>query len=188
MSAAQSVSFARTAGMLAAAVVLGGCPDRERRDADTASAAAAEGARAHLEMTTGDDQLSTELQTYRLTMPRVEQFAQAVRNLQELTRTDPAVRARMEELGGEEDQTPGELANAIERDPQLRAAIERTGLSVREYMLVSLAFTQAAMAHRFQQEGLMQELPPGVPPENVAFIRENEERLRPLMEGSGEAP
>lgn len=170
--------------VLLVAAGLGGCPDRAPESApDTAAVRAAEGAQAHLDAAIGDDQLSREVQNYRLSMQRIEQFAQAVRNVRELTRTDADLRQRMEELGGQEDRSPMEVASAMQQEPRLRSAIESAGLSVREYILVTLAFSQAAMAHEFQRQGFMQELPPGIPPENVAFIREHEEQLRPLIEG-----
>ncbi len=167
---------------LATAMLLVACPDQAREPArDTVAADVADAAQTHMDAAV-DPELNRAVRDYRLTMPRMQQYVRAVRNLHQLERTDPELRRRMEAMGDQEDRSMAEVTNLIEGEPQLRRAIEESGLTVRDYMLISLAFMQSMMAYEFQRQGYIQELPPEVSPENVAFIRDNEQQLQPLLQ------
>ncbi len=177
----QSRGFAPLA--VAMAMFLAACPDRAGDPArDTVAPDVAEAAQTHMDAATGDQEMSRAVREYRLTMPLMQQYVQAVRNLHQLERTDPELRRRMEAMGEHEERSLAEVTGLIEGEPQLRRAIEDAGLTVRDYMLISLAFMQSMMAHEFQRQGYIQELPPEVSAENVAFIRDNEQQLQPLMD------
>lgn len=168
---------------LAMAMSLAACPDRARDPArDTVVRDVAEAAQTHMEEALGDQEMTRAVRQYRLTMPLMQQYVRAVRNLHQLERTDPELRRRLEAMGDHEERSMAEVTSLIEGEPQFRRAIEDAGLTVRDYMLISLAFMQSMMAHEFQRQGYIQELPPEVSPENVAFIRDNEQELQPLIE------
>jgi hypothetical protein len=168
-----------------AALVLAACPDRATdgtaMDTPGAAPAAAEAPQAHMSAA-GDTDLARAARDHRLSMPLLERYGQAARNLQQLERTDPEVRQRMDAMGDQEAQSIEEVTRAVEADPQIRQAIESAGLNVRDYMLTSVALMQAMMASDFQRQGFIQELPPEVSAENVEFVRENETRIRELLE------
>jgi hypothetical protein len=168
-----------------AVLVLTACPDRATDgtavDTPGAAPAAADASQAHMSAA-GDTDLARAARDHRLSMPLLERYAQAARNLQQLEQTDPEVRRRMDAMGDQEAQSIDEVTRAIEADPQIRQAIERAGMNVRDYMLTSVALMQAMMASDFQRQGFIQELPPEVSADNVQFVRENETRIRELLE------
>ena len=76
-----------------------------------------------------------------------------------------------------EPKTLGDMARRIEREPDLANAIRSTGLTTREYSLLTLSFFNAMFAHSMKKAGTIKEVPADILPENIAFIQANEAEL-----------
>ena len=118
---------------------------------------------------------------YRLTTERVERWFSAQDELDALVAGDPGLEARLRGArtwrGGE--AALDDAAARLEREPEVRAAIEDAGLSTRDFVMTALALHQALLAAG-----------PGGPPElrrlaarNVRFVSENGEVLRRYADG-----
>jgi hypothetical protein len=78
-------------------------------------------------------------------------------------------------------KTLTEMEQNIKRVPMFTRALEREGLSPREFSKFMLAMLQAGMVHGFSQGKVdYSKLPPGINPENVKFIDEHQAELEAL--------
>ena len=122
-----------------------------------------------------------EIAAYRLTTERVERWFAAQDELDALVAGDPGIEARLRGArtwrGGE--AALDDAAARLEGEPEVRAAIERAGLSARDFVMTALALHQALLAAG-----------PGAPPElrrlaarNVGFVSEHADVLRRYADG-----
>jgi hypothetical protein len=78
--------------------------------------------------------------------------------------------------------TIDDMAARVRAYPPLAAALDREGLSAREYATFMLAMFQAGFAAGMQKAGLLKQLPANVNPENIKFVLEHEAELKQLQE------
>ena len=82
----------------------------------------------------------------------------------------------------ENPKTLSEMEQGIRKIPALARALEREGLSPRDYSKFMLAMLQAGMVHGLSQGKVdYSKLPPGVSAENVKFIEEHKAELEALQ-------
>src|SRR5688572_4386177 len=78
-------------------------------------------------------------------------------------------------------QTISDMAAQIQKFPPMAAALQREGLTPRDYAKFTLAMLQAGLAAGFQKAGLLKELPEGTNPANVKWILANEAELAKMQ-------
>ena len=79
-------------------------------------------------------------------------------------------------------KTLTEMEQNIRKVPQFARALDREGLSPREYSKFMLAMLQAGMVYGFSQGKVdYSKLPPGVNAENVKFVEEHKAELEALQ-------
>jgi septal ring factor EnvC (AmiA/AmiB activator) len=83
-------------------------------------------------------------------------------------------------LGGD-SKTLAEMEARIKKFQPLMQALQKEGLTAREYGKFWMAFIQAAFAQGFQKAGMLKELPPDINPENVRFIEEHAAEIAALQ-------
>jgi predicted RNase H-like nuclease (RuvC/YqgF family) len=82
---------------------------------------------------------------------------------------------------GSDPKSLTEMEQNIRKVPAFARALEREGLSPREFSKFMLAMLQAGMVHGFSQGKVdYSKLPPGINPDNVKFIAEHEAELKAL--------
>ena len=159
-----------------------------KKDAAPASSAAATTASASAGAK-GDADLA-DVQSYELTMDKVDKYFAVQRNLANKVKAmSPAERkAAMAHKDDDNDEDSGKsddidgMARKIDSQPQLAAAIREAGLSSREFAVMTLALMQSGMA-----ASVMKMRPKDDPdslaramkanPANVRFYREHEAEL-----------
>ena len=82
-------------------------------------------------------------------------------------------------------QTISDMAAQIQKFPPMAAALQREGLTPRDYAKFTLAMLQAGLAAGFQKAGLLKELPEGTNPANVKWILANEAELAKMQKAWG---
>jgi len=113
---------------------------------------------------------------YRLSMDKIRQMRQAGLNLAALQREHPELRAQMQMEGPPDPNRMYERLNSI---PQARAAVERSGMSTRDYTLGMGALMQGVIVHQMRKRGMN---PPVQANEaNVEFIADNETEIMQLL-------
>jgi hypothetical protein len=112
-----------------------------------------------------------------LTTDNVARATQASRNIAQLGATDPQLLKRLDQEAPLTDaQTLQQAADRLASIPQVRSAIERAGLSPRDYVLVSYTIAQADIvtAHRRQRGATS---PDVVSADNLAFVAAHQREI-----------
>jgi hypothetical protein len=124
------------------------------------------------------------LAEYRLTMPTLRRVLRA--GVEGERGADPAV---VREARWESSMSIEDMMAVHDRFPSLRRAIERNGLTTREYAIATLSLNFAFM-QLAREEGARAERrtppapPPHVPKENVELVRGNMSEIERLSQGS----
>src|SRR2546423_6405521 len=103
---------------------------------------------------------------FRLTESNYAQWEQAQRFL------DAVPRSAFASASGAHGSAIDRAVETLEASPRARTAIERTGLSVRDFVLETIALAQAAEAQTGKAPGGVT-----VPPENLQFVQRYQSRI-----------
>ena len=124
-----------------------------------------------------------EMRNYRLSMAKVDKFAAASQSLMALSKSNPAMKTAMQ--GGMGAKTMDEGVKLMEsKYPEAATAIQKSGLNVREYFLLSVTLMTTTMVAGMKKQGQkLDQLPSNVAPENVAFVEQNYTRIEKLLNG-----
>ncbi|HEY7766760.1 hypothetical protein [Longimicrobium sp.] len=116
------------------------------------------------------------IEDYRLSMDKIRQMRQAGLNLAALQREHPELAGQMKMEGPPDPNRMYERLNSI---PQARAAVERSGMSARDYTIGMGALMQGVIVHQMRKRGMN---PPVQAKEaNVEFIAANETEIMQLL-------
>jgi len=123
--------------------------------------------------------LFRESANYRLTDAGLNKYTAVARNLAAVQRQHPNL-----EMDGdiEEARSISDIAAALDRQPLVKGAINRGGMTSREFVLFTFSMAAAAMFAEMEQNPQMQAhgMPMQANPRNVAFYRANKARLEAL--------
>jgi hypothetical protein len=132
--------------------------------------------------------------------PRFAEHARLSSELETLQKKDSPTEAeakRIEEISAKIDaledqedaainlsdaQTLDEMAVQAKKIPGLAAALQREGLTTRDYATCMMALVQAGMAAGLQKAGMLKEVPAGTNPANVKFILDHQAELQKMQE------
>lgn len=110
--------------------------------------------------------------SYRLTEANYDQWERAQNFL------DALPRSAFVSASGSQGNAIDRAVQTLEASPRARTAIERTGLTVRDFVLETIALAQAAEARSGQAPGV------NVPPENIQFVQRYESRIMLARSGT----
>jgi hypothetical protein len=79
-------------------------------------------------------------------------------------------------------KTLSEMAAQIQKEPRMAAALQREGLTPREYSKFMLGMIQAGFAAGMQKAGLLKTTPEGTNPANIKWILEHEAELQKIQQ------
>lgn len=130
---------------------------------------------------------------------KIDAELSALEKKDELTEADEKrmeqLRERKEQLEAEEDnplggeaKTLSDMEAQIRKFPPMQQALQREGMSPRDYSKFWLAFMQASFAHGMQKAGMLKQIPADINAENVKFVAEHEAEIAALtkeLEGLG---
>ena len=170
--------------ILAATLLLAAACTAETADtADSAAGAAgaAGASAAPAPASSGDDR--ADLRRYELSMDKVDRFYTAQRNLAvRMKDMTPAERESMD-ISSDPDASIDDMARKFESHPVMGDALRESGMSGREFALMTMAMIQSGMAAAVLQmrpnddaDSLMREM--AVNPANVRFMQQNEAALQ----------
>ena len=117
-----------------------------------------------------------EIQRYALTDPGLTKYSQATKKLATLPGRSSAACAEDDS----EAQSIDQMAAKLDAVPGAKAAVQSTGMSLREYVVFSLSLFQNGLAAwALDQPG--GKLPPGVSKANVDFVKKHDAQLKQLQ-------
>lgn len=123
---------------------------------------------------------------------KIQAELEALKKKDELTEADEK---RIEELAPKLDalerdnavnmndaKSLSDMAAKIQKFAPMMTALQREGLTAREYAKFFSALLQAGVAAGLQKAGLLKEVPAGTNPANVKFILEHEAELQQMQQ------
>ena len=162
----------------AASMLLSACAKSDSAEADRSPDGASAGAESTPSPASGDKDLS-EVSNYRLTMPKVDKFYEAMRNAALAAKDLPE---DQRDSFNAADGSLDEYAANLERNAPMRKAIEKAGLSTKEFAVIMMATLQAGMAQgiiamrpKDDADSLAREMKTN--PANVRFMREHKAEI-----------
>ncbi len=118
------------------------------------------------------------MQNYKLTMGKVDQWAASNRAVGAYVKAHPDVKRPRNDAG--DAKTFSEMeARARAEAPGFVKAIESTGMSFRDWWMVTGSLMSAYVAAQYQRPGMAASNK--IPPENVEFVKANKEKLDALF-------
>ena len=121
------------------------------------------------------------IDTFDLTMDNVDKMLRAQVALGAATKADPSLDPAMN-ISEEND---AQFVARLESTPALKAAIESAGMSVRDYAYTSQSLVATMMAVGAVQAGQLKDIPEGVNPRNVEFMKAHQAEIEQKMRALG---
>jgi hypothetical protein len=107
------------------------------------------------------------------------------RRIEELQKQVDEAEKQMQALTGSDDKddsaTLTDMARKLSAIPHMDEAFKSAGLTAHEFALFEASLLQAAMVAGFKKAGTLQQIPPGVPPENVQFVLDHEAEIQQVQ-------
>lgn len=128
---------------------------------------------------------------------RLEAELEALKKKEETTEAeDQRMEALEERIDALEDEvsplrmndaaTISDMAASLQKEPRLATALQREGLTPREFSKFMLAIFQAGFAAGMQKAGLLKTTPEGTNPANIKWILEHEADLKRMQQAWGD--
>lgn len=149
--------------------------------ADVSTAAAQPGAPEAMQQMFRDPAIAS----YRLTSANLDKFIAATTALKELEDEDIDIEERLGDMDDAEDINLNDIAAAFDSEPRIKGAINRAGMSSREYVTFMFAMMQAMFGSIMVQMGgeqALNDMPAGVLKDNIRFFTQNQAAFEALGE------
>lgn len=112
---------------------------------------------------------------YTLTMDKVDRYFEAVRAFAALAKADPAMEDATTMNASQEDGL--QFAARLEGNPTVAAALDKAGISARDYALTNELLIAALMAQGMVESGALDKIPDGLNPQAVEFVKQHQAEL-----------
>jgi hypothetical protein len=120
-----------------------------------------------------------EVTNFRLNTDNLTKFSASSDALMKLTHADPKLRDRVtEEQNG---KTIAQSVAAIDKYPSVVTAIRGGGLSVHEYVVMTITIITTSMVVGMKKQGTIKEIPSTVSAANAAFVEQNYDKISALL-------
>lgn len=116
------------------------------------------------------------MHNYKLTMSKVDQWAASNRALMAYVKAHPEVKNQKNDFGDAKSLSEMET-RARAQAPAFVKTIESSGISFRDWWLVTGSLMSAYVAAQYQRPGM----PNTVLPENIEFVKTNKQKIDGLF-------
>lgn len=116
------------------------------------------------------------MRNYKLTMSKVDQWAASNRALAAYAKAHPEIKNQKNDFGDAKSFSDMET-RARAQAPAFVKAIESSGISFRDWWLVTGSLMSAYVATQYQRPGM----PNTVSPENIEFVKANKQKIDGLL-------
>jgi hypothetical protein len=123
---------------------------------------------------------------YILTMPKIQNFSDTVKKLNDTGKSDPVMVAEMKKISDFDGSNMAKAA-MIDKSPHLSAFLKANGMTSRDFVLTPMVALTAALGTTAQD--LKADPPSFVNPVNIQFVRDHKAELEKynLMGGEKES-
>ena len=124
---------------------------------------------------------SDSIDNFELTMANVDAWMHAQKALGEAVKKypslDPAINIS--------EENDAQYVARLDASPEMKAAIESAGMSVRDYAYTSQSLVATLMAVGAVEAGQLKEIPEGINPRNVDFVKAHRAEIEARMKAMG---
>jgi hypothetical protein len=130
-----------------------------------------------------------EVYDYRLTLDKLSRFEVAAKAVKKVLADSPAAQQKLD-ADSQNSSGPNSFAQsvaAIDKQPQLTAAIKASGFTTHEYVVITYALMASESYVDMKKDNPNAPMPPYVSPANAAFAEANFARIQalgPVLSGS----
>ena len=121
------------------------------------------------------------IDNFELTMANVDAWMHAQKALGEAVKKDPSLDPGMN-ISEEND---AQYVARLDASPAMKAAIESAGMSVHDYAYTSQSLVATLMAVGAVEAGQLKDMPEGVNPRNVEFVKAHRAEIEAKMKAMG---
>jgi hypothetical protein len=123
-----------------------------------------------------------EIDQFRLTQQGFQQWTQAKHALDSLHTTNPEIEARMK--AATPPKTVEEAGKRFDEEPKMRAALQQSGLTGKNFLLTSIAMQQAMKGYQLKSLGKLDQskVPPAIM-SNINFVATHMPEIMSSMTG-----
>ncbi len=126
---------------------------------------------------------ANDISNYTLDMDKMRKWANAMKGLAAVARTDSDAAAAME--AGSDNESTAQTIARIESNPVGRNVLRQANLSARDYVMITAAYLQAGMTEGLLSSNPQAKLPEGQNPKNVEFYKAHKTELEQMAKGMG---
>jgi hypothetical protein len=131
-----------------------------------------------------------EIREFRLTTAKLDRYQVATQGVAKVLYDHPEMKAKMDQREASGDQTDADKdenkldksVQHVEAFPELASAVKNSGLSVREYVVMTATLMNSIMAVMLKKQGMIEEYPPNISHENAVFLEQNYNRISQIMQ------
>ena len=129
-----------------------------------------------------------EIRDFHLTTAKLDRYEVATQGVAKVLHEHPEIKKKMDAGGTPEDQADKDehkldkSVEHLEAFPEVATAVKDSGLSVREYVVMTATMMNSIMVVMLKKQGMIQEYPPDVSHENAVFLEQNYDRVSKIME------
>ncbi len=132
---------------------------------------------SYLQATDFTESDELEINKFRLSEQKLEQFAKATKNLVSALQKNPGLPSEFSRIRGEEESLAS-VIRSFDSITDAKKAVEQSGMTTRDYVLFQFATLYGASGHLILKAGGT--LPSGYSKENVDFYRTHESEFMKL--------
>ena len=134
-----------------------------------------------------EDTAAGLLKQFELSIPKLQQWAKAQKALNEVTDKNPRLLPDL--TARTAPKTLDQMVAIVDGEPKLRAALKKTGVTAREYLLTMIATQQAMQGYQRVVEGkpLPNDLPPATAA-NIVFVQKNMPAIQQVLASVANSP
>jgi hypothetical protein len=137
-----------------------------------------------------------EIRTFRLTKTKLDKYEVAANGVAKLLHDHPELKKSMNMQlaapGGKNNSQIDQGVINLEMHPELANAVKESGLSSREYVVMSITLVNTMMLVALKRGKMITEYPASISPQNAGFVERNYDRvsaiMASLMGSTGEIP
>lgn len=118
---------------------------------------------------------------YALSMAKVEAYFKAQQQLALAAQADPKFEDLSMNISREDT---AQYTARLEANDKVRAIITDAGLSTRDFALTGETLLSALLAEAAMDAGSLKQLPEGIDPASVEFVKQNKAQIEALMKAS----
>jgi hypothetical protein len=123
-----------------------------------------------------------EIRDFVLTTEKLDKYEASANAESKLMKSDPGLKKQLDEesMDTEGSTVAGSVKN-IQKHPTLVSAIQSSGLSIHDYVVMTYTLINSSSAVAMKKSGAIKEYPANVSPGNAAFTEQNFDRIKKML-------